>query len=625
VNSLESEKGVSDFRWIVRQGGSERFVNYDRVRDVLTFRAVVIHLAVSLAYQYTPYVWPMLASAAFMAALGVYIWRRRVVPGALPLAVAMLFGVLWAVGAALEVSAVDAATKIFWYKFQAICSLPASTAVFCFTLEYANPGRWLTRRTITLLAIPPILVALLILTNGAHHWLWPALSFQEYVQPAFGLGGWILLGYAYLLILLQTGVLLWLFVRSPLHRWPVALILVSRLATAAAYLLEVAGRNPFAPMDLTVLAMTVTSAMYALALFRFRLFELIPIAHETVIQQMREGMLILDAHLRVVDLNRSAEKILGVPAPRVRGRKATEVLPEGAGFSDQAGDLGTTLAAEISLGADDGIRYYALQLSPLKDRRSLDLGYLLLLHDVTEQRRARALLLEQQRVVATLEERQRLARELHDSVGQMLGYVSMQAQAIRKWVQDGDATIAAAQLTRLADVAQDAHDDIRESILCLKAGSAQEWSLVSALQCFLEAYRDRYGISTELIVPPDLEEQTFVPGAGVQLLRVIQEALTNARRHGRARCVQVAFERDDGWARIHVADDGCGFDPALISAGGDHLGLAFMRERMSQIGGGVSIHSCAGAGTQVEFRVPIRDEPNQGELLICPTSARVRL
>jgi len=231
----------------------------------------------------------MLASALFLAVLGIYVWRRRAVSGARPLAAAMLFGFLWAVGAALELAAVDATAKIFWFKFQAACSLPAVTAAFCFTLEYANPGRWLTRRTVTLLTMLPVLAALLILTNAPQLWVWPAFLAQEYVQPAFGVVGWVLLAYAYLLALVQTGVLLWLFMRSPLHRWPVALILVSRLATAAAYGLEVAGRNPFAPMDLTVLAMTVTSAMYALALFPFRLFDLIPIAHETVIQQMREG------------------------------------------------------------------------------------------------------------------------------------------------------------------------------------------------------------------------------------------------------------------------------------------------------------------------------------------------
>jgi N-terminal 7TM region of histidine kinase len=93
-------------------------------------------------YTYTPYIWPMLAPAVFTAALVIFVWRQRSVPGALPLALAMLFTIPWAVGAALEVAAVDVSTKIFWVKFQAIWTLPVNTAVLCFVLEYANPSRW---------------------------------------------------------------------------------------------------------------------------------------------------------------------------------------------------------------------------------------------------------------------------------------------------------------------------------------------------------------------------------------------------------------------------------------------------------------------------------------------------
>jgi signal transduction histidine kinase len=457
------------------------------------------------------------------------------------------------------------------------------------------------------LAVPPLLTAALMLTNGAHDLIWSAVSFRGYVQPQFGPGAWILVGYGYILALVQMGVLVWLFVRSPLHRWPVALILVSRLAMASAFLLEPLGRNPFAPMDAVVLAMTLTSAMYALALFRFRLLDLIPIAHETAIQQMREGLLILDPQLRVVDLNRSAERIVGARAPRPRGRSVAEILPELRDFWNPSDASGRT-ESEINLGAGPAARYYTLQFSPLQDRNGRALGQLLLLHDVTEQRRGREELLEQQRVVATLEERQRLARELHDSVGQMLGYVSMQAQAIRKWVHDGETATAEAQLARLAAAAQDAHDDIRESILSLKAGSASDWAFLDALRRYLAAFQDRCGIATDLVVTSGIGEQDFAPDAGVQLLRVIQEALTNARRHGHARCVSVALDRVDGQGRVVVDDDGCGFDPDQLSDGdGDHLGVAFMCERMAQIGGGVSIHSQPGAGTQVEIRVPIRD------------------
>jgi PAS domain S-box-containing protein len=566
------------------------------------------------AYQYTPYIWPMLASAAFMAALCIYLWRQRSVPGALPLATWMLLAVLFALCASLELAATDASAKIFWFKCQAILVLPSATAMLCFALEYASPGRWVTRRTLALLAVLPILTALLVFTNDARHWMWPALSVEGYVRPALGYGAWMLTAYGSLLVLLQVGVLLWLFAISPPHRWPIALMLVGRLATAVAFPLEPAQWSPFAPVDASSLAMSFTAAIYALALFRFRILDLIPIAHETVIQQMREGMLILDVHQRIVDLNRSAEKILGTHAPRLRGRKAIEVLPASPGFFERLNDS-ETAESEISLGAGDAARYYAMQISPLRDRRGVELGHLLLLHDVTEQRRAQQQFLEQQRVVATLEERQRLARELHDGVGQMLGYVSMQAQAIRKWVHDGETATAEAQLTRLAAAAQDAHEDIRESILSLKAGSAHEWDFLATLHRYLAAFQDRYGIATELTVPAGMGEQSFAPVAGVQLLRVIQEALANARKHGRARCVRVVFGREDGQARIAVTDDGCGFDPGQPPSGEcDHLGLDFMRDRMAQIGGCLTVHSKPGAGTELIFQVPIRDESIWGEL-----------
>lgn len=563
----------------------------------------------SWPYAYTPYIWPMLASAALIAVLGIYAWRRRSVPGALPLAITMLFGVLWAVSAALELAAVDVPTKIFWDKFiAAVCTMPLAIARFCFVLQYAGLGRWLTRRTLALLAIPPLLELLLVLTNDIHHWMWFGFVFDGTVRPLIGVGGWILTGFGYLLFLANLIIFVRLFFRSPPHRWPVALILCAMLTTHTVFMLDAVNINPFAPLDPAVLSMNVSFVMYGLALFGFRMFDPIPVAHKTVIEQMQEGMLILDTRQQIVDLNPAAESILGLPAGQVRGHPAMDLLPGwtemSAGLDDPA-----TAQCEISLGTGSQARHYALHLSPLKNRQGEALGHLILLHDVTEQKRAQALFLEQQRVVATLQERERLARELHDSIGQVLGYVSMQAQAIRKWVRDGDAVIAEAQLARLADVAQDAHADIRESILGLKADSGPEWSFLATLQQYLDAFRDHYGIGTELIIPSGLAEQAFAPGAGVQLLRVIQEALTNARKHSDAHCVQVAFARQDGQARIVVADDGCGFDAdQLAGDSGRHFGLAFMRERMAQIGGSLTIHSRPGAGTRLVLQVPIRDE-----------------
>jgi hypothetical protein len=123
-------------------------------------------------YSYTPYIWPSALTVLLLIGLAVYSGRRRTVPGALPFMLACLFCVLWAAGAGLEVAAVDLSTKIFWVKFQGVWQLFGVTAIICFVLEYTWPGRWLTRRNLALLSIPPLLALGLILTNDLHSLIW---------------------------------------------------------------------------------------------------------------------------------------------------------------------------------------------------------------------------------------------------------------------------------------------------------------------------------------------------------------------------------------------------------------------------------------------------------------------
>jgi signal transduction histidine kinase len=559
-------------------------------------------------YHYSPDIWPGLASAAVLAVIAAYSWRRRSVPGALPLAMFMLTGFLWSVSVVLKLAADDVPTAVFWAQFQWLWQLAAATTGLWFALEYASFRRRLIQRTLVLLVIPLVVQLLLMATNDIHHSMWSALSSQKIIELRLAAAGWILSGFGYLLTLISFAVLVWFFLRSPSYRKPIGLILLGQVAVRAGFLVEFVDANLLASMDPAMLACLFSGTMYSLALFRFRLLDPMPVAREIVIDQMQEGMLVLDTRGRIVDLNPAAARILGMPRTRLRGHDVTQVLPAYPGPGLKLPEPAQAWS-EISLGPEDATRRYALHLSPLKDRRDVPVGSLILLHDVTEQRRTQAQLLEHQRAVATLQERERLARELHDGVGQVLGYLSIQAQAIGKRVHDGDTATAEVQLRRLADVAQDAHEDIRESILSLKAGAEQEWSFPGTLKQYLDRFREHYGIHTELTISPGLElRQAFQPGAGVQLLRVIQEALANARKHGRARHVRVAFEFEDGQALIVVADDGCGFNPDQLPAGsGEHLGLPFMRQRVAEIGGSLLVQSRPGAGTRVMLWVPIDD------------------
>jgi signal transduction histidine kinase len=216
--------------------------------------------------------------------------------------------------------------------------------------------------------------------------------------------------------------------------------------------------------------------------------------------------------------------------------------------------------------------------------------------------------------VATGQERERLARELHDSLGQVLGYVSMQTQAIRKWLRDGDRPRAEDQLARLALVAQEAQKDLRENILSLSMGHAEPWSFFGALRHYLAALSDHYGLRSELIAPAGLTDVALSPDVGLQLLRTIQEAVSNARKHGGAGVVWITFAPQDNQLEVSIADDGCGFDPARPAEdGAAHYGLSFMHKRMVQVGGSVQLESQPGAGTRVRLQVPLCSAGDVGE------------
>jgi signal transduction histidine kinase len=547
-------------------------------------------------YQYTLYIWPMILSALAVAGLGGYCLRHRSMPGAVSLAIAMFVVIPLVSGDAMELMAMDAPAKVFWHRFQELWLLPAIVTALWFVLEYANLGHWLTRRNLVLFSIPILIHTLLVLTNDFHHLMWVDDIAGGMGQLARGPVLWIMVGYGYLLITLHVIVLIWLFVKSPRHRWPAVLLLISRILTALFFVFDLTGLNPFPSISLSVPTVVVAIVVYSIAFFGFGILDPVPLAHGMVIEQMQEGMLVLGIDRRIMDMNPSTEKIFHISLGRTRGRKVEKALPEFASLDENQG--------EIVVGEGSTARHYALNRSSLLDPRGFPLGMLILFHDVTEQKQAQAQLLEQGRAIATLEERQRLARELHDSLGQVLGYVGFQAEAVRTLFRNGKSAAGDEQLARLAGIAQDAHADVREFILNLRMGPSPNQPFFPALQRYLDSFSMQYGLHTALSIEDGLEEYDFEPDLRLQLFRIIQEALSNARRHAAAETIQVSFEAAGQSARIMVRDDGCGFE-AGQPTGRNGFGLDFMRERAEQLGGELQLQSKPGAGTCVIVEIPL--------------------
>lgn len=207
--------------------------------------------------------------------------------------------------------------------------------------------------------------------------------------------------------------------------------------------------------------------------------------------------------------------------------------------------------------------------------------------------------------VSVMEERDRLARELHDGLAQVMGYLTLKTATTRDHLERHQEHQALEEIKEMGEVAEQAYKDTREAILGLRTSVSPEEGLIRSLREYLHKFDRQSGIKTELVVARGAVIQ-FTPKAEVQLIRIIQEALTNVRRHSGARHAWVRMERDKGKVKITVEDDGHGFDPAAVtqSKDGRVFGLQTMRERTESIGGSFQIQSAPGRATRVVVSLP---------------------
>ncbi|MFC1971241.1 GAF domain-containing sensor histidine kinase, partial [Chloroflexota bacterium] len=216
----------------------------------------------------------------------------------------------------------------------------------------------------------------------------------------------------------------------------------------------------------------------------------------------------------------------------------------------------------------------------------------------------KARLYEKVQAVAVVEERERIADELHDGLAQVLGYVITKSQATRQLLQK--MIVANDYLTELEYVAQEVYTDTREAILGLKTAIAGDGSMVSALREHAIRFSQMHNIKTELTVG-DRRIPSLSPQVELQAIRIVQEALSNVRKHAQAKHAIIRVVAGQEEVTIAVQDDGKGFDVDDTAGSGDwtKFGLRNMKERTDNIHGILSVESGPENGTKVILSIPL--------------------
>jgi signal transduction histidine kinase len=212
---------------------------------------------------------------------------------------------------------------------------------------------------------------------------------------------------------------------------------------------------------------------------------------------------------------------------------------------------------------------------------------------------------ERQRAVA--HERERIARDLHDGLAQILGYVNLKAQAVRLLLARGKSEDAQVQLQQLEQAAGEVLADIRQAILGLRLSTRLDLDFAAKLRSFAEQFRGQSGVDVRLELPDETHSVHLAAGAEVELLRIVQEALANIRKHADAHSASLRLESSTDGLWLTIADDGSGFDP-LQPMAADQFGLLTMRERAAAIGADLELDSGPGRGTRVTVHLAAQEE-----------------
>jgi len=364
------------------------------------------------------------------------------------------------------------------------------------------------------------------------------------------------------------------------------------------------------------------------------------------------AIFVSDLNGQIVSWNIGAEKIFGYPAKEAIGQNC-RILFTSEDRANRVPEKERETAREKGCADDerwhvrrDGSHFYASGIqTPLYDDTGRHTGYAKIARDLTERIKfqeeiqeakdnleikvrtrtnelnesnesLRSEVIERQeseklrvallrKIVKTQEdERKRIAREIHDHIGQQVTGLQLKLQYLQEqYKEDSELTV---QITGLQSIAQQIDSDIDFLAWELRPSVLDDLGLVAAMNKFVQEWSTQFNIPAEF-EQIGLKGKHLLPEIEINLYRIGQEALNNTCKYAKANKASVLLERRDGTISLIIEDDGVGFDPSgkAIPTGKDRgMGLLGMKERAELVGGTIEIESLPGKGTSIYVRVP---------------------
>jgi len=560
----------------------------------------------------------------------IYVsWRRRKSKGGLYIALAVLAIAFWTLSAGVNYATVPIPLKVFFAKLEYTFYNGTFAFLAMFALTYAGYEDWLKKRLVkAYFWILPISNILLAWTNDWHGLLWKSFTRSDFGNNTliFGHGP----GYYWAAI---TGCLMILSIILPLweashkstelSRRQASLLFITSILSAVSTVIYLLGSQRLKGVDWAPIICSVLGIIFILVLYGTRLLDLVPIARYTMIEQMSDGVLVMDENNRMVDFNPAAQEIFEISQNHL-GKQIKVVMAHWPEIIDLFSPS-SNKTSQLTIRHEDKTRVFDTHLTLFTDSSGKPYGKLIMFSDVTkhyqiEQALAQRLfeiqelnknlresqdqVVAQQRRLAILEERKRLGRDMHDSVNQSIHSLMLYSETLTSLLKKDQFNEAVSIAERIQDSGRRALKEIRLLVFETQSQKVDETTdLVTALQERFNFVENRVGIQTDIILDGTL---AYIPSEwNENLYWIAVEALNNALKHAQTNKVKVFFRCRDGRFEMEIIDKGMGFDITLSNGGG--MGMRTMRERAELLDGQLSVTSSPGHGTSVLLSAEIKE------------------
>ncbi len=390
-----------------------------------------------MLWQLTPFAIAFFINGGLFILLSLMVWRRRHIPGSIPLLFMLIAVAEWNLAAGMELSSIPLSNKIFWSKCEYLGSTTVAPLLLIFSLEYTRNTQWLSRRNIIRLMIIPAIIFCFTATNEWHRLIWSDITpspvgnniYIYHHGPVF----WLYMAFNYLTSLLAAWFILRAYTQmSKVYRPQLIGLLIGISFPLIASLLYSLNINFIPGFDLSPFSFSLTGLTLFWTIYRHQLFDIVPVARLALIENLNDGVLVLDEFGRIIDINPSAQRLFAV-TESVIGKKANETLPNWQKLNAclEHADEGQE---EICV-KDTPPVFTSIQVVPIKNQKGEVYGKLITLRDVTDQKRAELALRESERKYRSIFENSQVGifrteisdgktLECNDQMAHILGYAN---------------------------------------------------------------------------------------------------------------------------------------------------------------------------------------------------------